>query len=85
MAFEATLGVYVVWKAARIALKQDCSKVNWSLVAHSAKQWISNEVEDMEASADRWKEVQHVRIVESLERYFGKYWAGSSVDDYVPK
>jgi len=80
-ALRQTLEIYQGWRAARFMLTQSFSKVHWSLMVESAKQWIEDECLAMEGDAEGDREARRIRDnLKLFVKYMPEYWGGAGVD-----
>ena len=83
-ALRSTVEIYSTWRAARIFLKQSCSKQAWQLVVKSAKLWVEGEVENLQGAFDEDSLEMKERLETNLKmfvKYMPQWWGGDNVED----
>jgi len=81
-----TLEIFQTWRAARIVLQQECSKIRWNLVVQSALEWVQSEVEELEwsNSAEDMKMASRLKkTAQMFQTHIGEFWGGSGVENVM--
>ena len=82
---RTTVEIYSTWRAARILLKQSCSKQAWQLVVQSAKAWVEDDLQNLQGPNLSGEELETKLPMgfnlKLFVKYMPQWWGGEAVED----